>query len=360
MANRERNWGIDILRIICMVAMIVQHILGHGWITQQIHPESWKYSFVISLQSFSLFGISCFAMISGYVGVSTRYRYTTLALQWIKVFLYSVLFTLIVMLAKPGTVTKEQLLMGFFPTMRKQWWYFTAYVGCFLTAPLINTAIKQLNKKQAGLCIATMMFVFSGLNFFNGDPFNVGAGKNVLWLIVLYALGAYMGHFGMFQSVSTRWVALMAAGSAVLAVCAGGVTARICELFTGERAGYWLFHRNDSPTTVLMAMMMLLLFSRLRISRGTKLLTLIAPLNFSVYLIHDHPLVRRYTISVYARHLANLSNLWIVPGIVLSAIGIYLICILIDYFRERAFRKLRLKRRLSALEDKIVGTIWDE
>ena len=91
-----------------------------------------------------------------------------------------------------------------------------------------------------------------------------------------------------------------------------------------------------------------------------RLLLLIAPLNFSVYLIHDHPLVRRYTISAYSNYLANLSNWWIVPGIVLSAIGIYLICILIDYFREKAFRKLQLKQRLSVLEDKILGSVWTE
>jgi len=360
MPKSERNWGIDVLRVICMVAMVVQHILGHGWITQQINPESWKYSIVISLQSFSLFGISCFAMISGYVGVHTRYRYTTLVLQWMKVMLYSVLFTLIVMIAKPGVVTKNELLTGFFPTIRKQWWYFTSYVGCFLTAPLINAAMKQLNKRQAGFCIATMMFVFSGLNFVTGDSFNVGAGKNTLWLIVLYALGAYIAYFGFMEKISIRGIAVLTLCSALLAVGVGGATARICELFTGERAGYWLFHRNDSPTTVLMAMAMLLLFSRLRITRGTKLLAMIAPLNFSVYLIHDHPLVRRYTISAYAKYLAGLSNLWIIPGIVLAAVGIYLACILIDYFREKAFRKLRLKQRLSAVENKLLGSLWDE
>ena len=359
MATRERNWGIDILRIICMVSMVVQHILGHGWITQQIHPESWKYSIVICLESFCLFGISGFAMISGYVGVKTRYRYTTVILQWMKVFFYSAIFTIIVWIAVPGKLTTGQLLKGFFPTVKGQYWYFTAYVGCFMTAPLINAAMKQMNKRQAGVCLAAMMFVFSGLNFFNGDPFNVGAGKNVLWLVVLYALGAYIGHFGMLERLSTKALFVLAAFSTVLAVSAGGLTARLCEAITGERAGYWLFHRNDSPTTVFMALSMLLLFSRIRVTRGTKMLAVLAPLNFSVYLIHDHPLVRYYTISTYARHLASLSNWLIVPGILLASVGIYGICAGIDYFREKAFRALRLKQKISALEDRILGNLWE-
>ena len=360
MADQERNWGIDLLKMICMIMVIVQHILGHGWIAQQINPESWKYSVVIGLESFSYLGINCFAMISGYVGVKTKYRYTTLAIQWLKVWLYSILFTLIVMIVEPGTVTRDEMLTGFFPTIRRQWWYFTAYAGSFMVVPLINAGMRQMNKRQAGMCVAAMMFVFSGLNFFNGDPFNVGAGKNVLWLIVLYALGAYMGYFGILEKVSIKWIALLAAGSAVLAVGAGGITSRVCELFTGERNGYWFFHRNDSPTTVLLAMTMLLLFSRLHIARGTKLLKWIAPLNFSVYLIHDHPLVRRCTISEYARYLAELPKLWIVPGIILSAVVIYLICILIDALRETAFRKFRVKQRLLAAEGKLLGSLWNE
>lgn len=359
MNKQERNGGIDILRVLCMVMLIVQHLLGHGWIMQQIDQESWKYALLSSLYSSTLFGVSCFAMISGYVGVKGRYRYTTLILQWLRVICYSALFTLLTLAFDPEAVTRDMLLAGFFPAVKRQYWYFTAYVGCFMAAPMINAAMRQMNRRQAGACLAAMLIIFSGLNLFDVDPFYVAQGKNTLWLIVLYALGAYVGQFGLLKSLSTRALAALTVLSALLAAGVDEIVVRACRMLTGKEWGYWFFERNDAFPNVLLALMLLVLFERIRVRRGAKLLAFLAPLNFSVYLIHDHPLVRRVTISRHAWRLANLSNVQIIPSILLTAVGIYAVCACLDILRERVFQWLKLKRRILELEERLIGFIWD-
>ena len=54
--KKERNLGIELLRIICMMCMIIQHIIGHGWIIQTLHPGTWKYELVVMLNNICIFG----------------------------------------------------------------------------------------------------------------------------------------------------------------------------------------------------------------------------------------------------------------------------------------------------------------
>ena len=360
MAKQERNYGIDFLRIICMLAMIIQHLLGHGWVMQQLNPQAWKYSLGSGLEAFSLFGISCFALISGYVGIQTRYRYTTLALQWMKVFLYSVSITLVLSFVTGNGLSANAITTALFPTFKNQYWYFSSYAGCFLLAPLLNMALRQMNKKQATVLVAGLVAAFSiASTLSRTDALYVSHGKNTLWLIILYVIGGYLYQFDVMKSMSTAKLALLTLCSAVLAVGNSGWIRKLCILLTGKAAGYNLFRYNNSPTTLLLAVMMLLLFSRLKITRGKKLIAIFAPLNFSVYLIHDHPHFRQAFISKYSYILAEAPTFAFVPAVILAAVLVYLFCAAIDAIRERVFRRLGVKQKLLALEEKRIGFIWD-
>ena len=361
MGKQERNLGIDLLRIICMLTMIIRHLIGHGWILPVINEGTWKFELVVALRSLCQFGVSCFALISGYVGVNAPYRYSTLAVQWLKVMAYSAGFTLLAFAFAPESVGVPALLASFFPTLNKTYWYFTAYVGCFMLAPLVRTAMRRLDKRQAGVLAAGLALVFCVLNTASGtDAFYTDAGNSVLWLLILYALGAYMQLHQPFARIPTWGVLCIAL---LLAALLAGGEPVIYRLFTrvfGEAPGFALFPRDDSPRTLLTAAAMLTLFSRLRITRGRRLVSLLGAASFGVYLIHEQPYVRQYTISRYACQLAALPVWAIVPGIVLAAMGIYLICAAVDTARDRAFAALRIRPRLSALEKKLVGSLWEE
>ena len=361
MKAQERNLGVDLLRVICMLAMVIQHLLGHGWVMNLLNASSWKYELATALQSLCLFGISCFALISGYVGVRGRYRYSALALQWAKVWLYSVLFTVLAAVFAPGSVGREEVLCALFPTLKSQYWYFTAYAGSFMLAPLVHTAMLRLNRRQAGACVGALVLVFSACNgILGGDTFYTNAGKGTLWLVVLYAVGAYIQLHEPLKKAPVWGLAALTGAAALLLAGIDPAIDRLYLLFTGSKAPFAHFPHNDSLNTLLMAVAMLLLFSRIRITRGRRLVALMGGASFGVYLIHDHPLVRKFIISRYAYPLAGLSTGMIVPGVVLAAVGVYLACMGIDLLRERLFQVLRLRERFSALEQKLVGDLWAE
>ena len=355
MSTKGRNMGIDMLRVICMMAMVIQHVLGHGWVMALIEECSWKYELLRALRSSCLFGISCFALISGYVGVRSRYKYSALLQQWAKVWFYSVSFTWIISMLFPGQVSGADWNKAFFPTLQQQYWYFTAYAGSFMLAPFIRIAVRKMNFKQASFCTGMLVLVFSVLNTLQGgDPFFANCGKGTIWLVVHYAVGAYFGEFKPHEKVPMRVLWGFAACSLILLAGLQPVSVRMgWSYLSGEP-------RNDSPVTLLTAVAMMLLFSRISVTRGQKLVSALGATSFGVYLIHDHPLIRRYTISTYSYPLAGLDTLLAVPGVILASAGIYMVCMLIDMLRQKLFDLLRVKQMFAALENKLVGNLWDD
>ena len=209
MKTRERNLGIELLRVLAMLGIVIQHIIGHGWVVQLINPGTWKLDIVVALRSLCLFGISEFALISGYVGVKSRYRYSSIVLQWTKVWLYSVFFTALASILDPGAVTAGNWRGALLPTLNKTFWYFTCYLGCFMFAPIINRGMKQLTSKQGAVVVATMIYIFSMFsNALGGDAMYVDVGKGTLWLVIMYTVGAYFGYFQPHMRVpkATLWV----------------------------------------------------------------------------------------------------------------------------------------------------------
>lgn len=360
MKKQERNLGIELLRVICMLTMIIRHLIGHGWILPVINEGTWKFELVVALRSLCQFGVSCFALISGYVGVNAPYRYSALAVQWLKVFLYSAGFTMLAFAFAPEAVGLQGLLESFFPTLNKTYWYFTAYAGCFMLAPLVRIAMRGMDKRQAGVFAAGLALVFCLLNTASGtDAFCTSAGNGVLWLFVLYTLGAYMQQHQPFARIPTWGVLGITLFSAALLAGGEPVVYRVFMRVLGRAPGFALFPRDDSPHTLLLATAMLTLFSRLRITRGRRLVSLLGAASFGVYLIHDQQYVRQYTISRYACQHATLPVYAIVPGIVLTAIGIYLLCAAVDTARDRAFAALKIRQRLCALETRLIGSLWE-
>lgn len=76
--NPTRNYGIDALRIVSMLMVVTLHVLGHGGVLKI--AESEKYWIVWFLEISAYCAVNCYALISGYVGVYSKYKFSNLAL----------------------------------------------------------------------------------------------------------------------------------------------------------------------------------------------------------------------------------------------------------------------------------------
>ena len=354
MEQQKRHSGIDCMRIVCMLLIVLYHLQGHGGLiaSEQISPAN--RLFIVSLQSICQLAVDGFALISGYIGYAHRQRYASLVSLWLRVLFYSAGITAAFWLITPAAVSYADIRSAFFPLLTGQYWYFTAYAGCFVLAPLARAAIAQLSRRDAVACLTGVVLVFSVLPYLmRNDPFLTSSGNHALWLLIVYALGAYVRKYDPFAQRSTRSLALLFAAACAVQAASGFILPAVSRLLTGKAVTRWYLVCNDSPTTLVLALLALALFSRLRLSRSTRVFRLLVSCSFSVYLLHDHPLVRRHVVAPLGARLAALPSFLLIPSLLASACGIYLLCAGVDALRGKLFDVLRIDALLLRAEDRL-------
>lgn len=340
---KERNWGIDLLRLLSMGMVMLLHILGHGGIHTTAVRFSAQYEISRFLETAAICAVNVYALISGYVGVHARHRFSGLISLWLQVVTYSVGLTALIGWLLPGTVTAETLKHAFFPVTYQQYWYFTAYFAVFFFTPFLNHLLNTLPRRKLQLLLLSLVFLFSLLpTLGNRDIFRTGNGFSALWLAALYLIGGYCRQFEVFRNRS----AYKALGVYLACVLIAWGSRWILE-------SRWLFEDHDlpgnylvrytSPTILLCAVALLALFAGLRVPEGlVRIVRVLAPLSFGVYLIHEQPLIRTHVIIDRFKDYASYSPPLMVGAILGTVCGLFLLCCAIEWLRARLFRLLHL------------------
>ena len=133
---------------------------------------SGKYEVVWLIEIAAYCAVNCYALISGYVGIHGKYRYSNWVLLWLRVLFYSILITVFFKFAAPSVVGRYEWTSAIFPTSREQYWYFTAYTGLFLLIPVLNFFISHASRKQLKLVVMLGIVLYSVLpELFRRDIF---------------------------------------------------------------------------------------------------------------------------------------------------------------------------------------------
>ena len=74
MKDQERNFGVDFLRIILMVFIIIGHLYAHTGIRELLPFLSSKWIFTWFTQAITVCAVNCFVIITGYYMPQRVYR----------------------------------------------------------------------------------------------------------------------------------------------------------------------------------------------------------------------------------------------------------------------------------------------
>lgn len=80
----SRNYGIDLLRMLSMYMVCTLHTLGQGGILEATSEHSSQYCLAWLLEIAAYCAVDCFALISGYVGATARFRPINLLRLWLQ------------------------------------------------------------------------------------------------------------------------------------------------------------------------------------------------------------------------------------------------------------------------------------
>lgn len=354
--TNSRNYGVDLLRIVAMFMVLFLHILGNGGILFEVDVLSAHgiVAWFFEMATFS--AINCYGIISGYVGVNSRYKYTNLVLLWLQVASYSVLITLIYHLRYPAMVPGANVLKAFFPICNAQYWYVTAYAGMFLLMPLLSSGAKNLSKKQFKLTLIALFVALSVLpSVFNRDIFATLWGYSTLWLSFLYLLGAYIKLHGFFKnsvkfSLAVYGICTLISWAVKLWEEHISTEGKYADLASGFIAQY------TSPTMLLSGLALFVVFANISVPKGlTKAIGVISPCAFGVYIIHAHPLLWDRLITYRYAHYITYNPAVMVLLVFLTALAMFAVFSLADFIRLKIFNALRIKQLLLKIEEKILN-----
>ena len=358
-ARNERNYGIDSLRIVSMFMVVLVHLLGHGGLAESVEKYSLEFFIVYLLGYAAKCSVDCFVLISGYVGIFAKHRYSSLAQLWLKVLFYSVGITLIFELLRPEVVGKKNLILSFFPILSNQYWYFTSYFFLFLFMPFLNAAINNVGRKRLLLTLSVIVLLTSvvyplTMAAAGSDYLRLSGGYSVLWFMILYLVGAYIRKYGFLRNVRRIWFILSFVVSVILTLgsklAIGFFSMRIFSTVKYDS----LYTHYQSVTILISALSLLLIFERTDF-KGVwrKIIAAISPLSFGVYLIHDNNLIRENLIKDRFAGMAEYPAVVMALSITASALCVFAVCIGIDGIRELLFRVLGVRSRLERLEERL-------
>lgn len=353
----NRNYGIELLRILAMFMVVVLHVLGKGGIvySQTVAPANYWTAWALEIAAYG--AVDVYALISGFVGYRAKHKYASLAELWLRVWVYSVSFTVLNRLFFNPQIGMKKILFSFFPVTKGELWYFTMYFALYLLSPVLNAAAEALPRKTFRNVVVASVFLFSVLPFlWVWDVFELAGGSSLMWLIVLYLIGAYIGKYRAFEKMKRR-VALAGFFACVVMTWASKflIQTRFTSFLGQTNNSDWLVNYT-SLTVVLSAVFLLCLFRSLQPPVLVKKIAAVAaPLSFSVYVIHMQPLFRTHFLDGRYAVYGTYSPAVMALAVLGTAAAIYLACSALDFIRARLFRLLKVKKRLLHAEEKLLG-----
>lgn len=339
----QRNYGIDLLRIISMFFVLILHCYGQGGIIYHATQGTIQYKFSWMIEIIAYCAVNIFALISGYVMYDKKsVKLSSYINLWFQVVFYGLIFTILFQLIDTNLVVKKDLIISMLPVTKNLYWYFTAYTGLFLLMPFLNKAITNISNEALKKYFIIIIFGFSIYNTIT-DNFKLSLGYSVIWLVLLYIMGAILKKCEIAKNIKTHKL-LIALFVLYLITFLYKIYAPDFKILDISITNGF-FVNYTSPTVLGAAILYLLIFSRLKFNNmWERIIKYAAPSAFAAYLLNNQ---RFFWNNVMNGLFINISNRSIIIIFIYTfgfSIAFLIMAILVDRVRIRIFKLLKIQK----------------
>ena len=348
-AGKERQANLELLRILCMLLIIGDHLTGQSGIAD--------YTTLPSSFAFCLIGcgsrIACsvFVLIGGWFLCEQPYKTRRPLSLWLSLWLYTVPVTLLCKLAGLD-VSWGALRWAAFPASTRQLWFISDYLLLLLCVPLLNRLLRGLSRPaHRGLLavLAVPLIVYPTLFGENG------AVSDTAWMFLYeYLLIAYLRRWP-----DNRLAHLLQHRAAALGLGLGlpllnTILRAVLEtrgLTDGKAFQYMAYYRTalGALPNLLAALALFYLFKGLDLG-CVRWVNALAGTTLGVYILHQVPAFRGFLWNGLLQAEAHHGS----AGYTLLAIlAVFLGCAAVDALRTAlVMRPLENTRLFKALCEK--------
>lgn len=289
----QRSSNLELLRILCMLLIIGDHLTGQGGIAD--------YTTLPSSFAFCLIGcgsrIACsvFILIGGWFLCEQPYKTRRPLSLWLSLWLYTVPVTLLCRLAGLD-VSFGALRWAAFPASTRQLWFISDYLLLLLCVPLLNRVLRGLPRTaHRGLLavLAVPMILYPTLFGENGIV------SDTAWMFLYeYLLAAYLRRYPenrLARLLQNRAAALALGLGLPLVNTAIRAVLETRGLTDGKAFQYVAYYRTalGALPNLLAALALFYLFKNLDLG-CLRLVNALSGTTLGVYILHQVPAFRNF------------------------------------------------------------------
>lgn len=330
-----RNSSFELLRIISITLIVLCHICALLDWSAAIPLNKWVVGGANSVGSFA---VCCFVLISGYFGVSFKWK------RFIELIVVTTVYCTIVAVFRFGNSPIE-LLKAFITVPSYGMWFIACYLVLMPLSPYINKFVSQLNIKEYHLLLM-IMFVFFSLfpsltiiGATNGVVLRNG-GKCLTYFMFLYIVGRYIRLHN--DKTYNRWYLWLFHLTCVVIILVINMAGSMVIHGKCVYAGY-----DCSPLSLLSSLCVFYLFKSW--SFHNTIINWIAKSAFAVYLLSN---IYFFIDNKYV-HLENNSN---VPKFSLYLLLLLLLSWMFSLLIDKTLGTL-IKQGVSSFVDKVKSPV---
>lgn len=286
---QARDTSLDVLRVTAILFVCLAHAYGaFGGINT---VDGWRHDFLqAQLVGVWNMGVNLFMLLTGILYAKREWKVQSYARLMASVVFYVILIVgcwrLCTTGLQPGqwqTVLHECLLP--FPFI-SSYWYFAVYTVVFFLIPYLNKLCRSLDETSYRRLLLILFLLICVAGAFSRERI-AGYGYNALWMGCMYLVGAYL-KLHPLQIHRRRWFA-------IAICCSGGMLACAAARHILQE-GYWFdvldagSYCNPFMAIGSVAVAQIIMKTPVRRPAICRILTLLAPTCFGIYLI-QHPVL---------------------------------------------------------------------
>lgn len=336
--TKRRVIGLDLFKIVCSIMITIRHFIRYSSLIGAFSGTSVNKILVLIFNTLCAASINGFILISGYFLVKSKFKIKRIFEIWGETFFFSIIFFLLGFAFRLVEFRPVYVLFAITPIISRHYWFSVAYIVLCLISPYLNKLLNAINRKEYIVLLIGGAVMFSAWTTFiyYSDGVVTGGHTGILWMIYLYAIGAFFA----LHPINDKKYCLLSAIASVACI----VILVVYQLFKEKIAFLNNFPllSDDSFFSLILSVSLFLLFKGIKCENKifTKCIAQISSCSFGVYLIQENCMMRNWLWFevVRANTMYNKWYLWVVMVGVITAL--FVIALLVNLIFKLIFNAI--------------------
>ena len=361
--KRGRNSNLELLRILAMLAIITTHYVVNSGV-ESLTLETFSFNSVLTL----IFGgggktaINCFVLITGYFMCKSNITAKKFVKLVAEIMFYEIVIYVIFVATGYEAFSFSGLLNAIIPVSTEEVAsnFTTCFLYFYLLIPFLSKLVNALNEKEHLILICILLFVFTVL-----PSVGIQVSSNyVIWFSILFIIASFARLHPKAIFENTKFWAMASVVSLLLSWASVVVCAYIyTHMFFMDP--YYFVSDSNKILAVATGVSVFMFFKNVKIP-NSKFINTVAASTFGVLLIHaNNDTMEVFLWGDFLKNTEFFGTQWQWPHMILSVLGVFVVCTAIDYVRikllekpflrlyDKAENKIRNKIKQKKLEKKI-------